>query len=115
MYRSIANLFMENTKNTVENVNEVINVENESAMKQEELMHEAEYELKQEIMNEVCNPENEKKMKQESVKFEVEIDLNGDGRMAAFARGLNRGVNEKNVLALAERMKAKGYRKAEVV
>lgn len=113
MYRSIANLFMENTKNTVENVNEVINVENGSAMKKEGLMHEAENDLKQEIMNEVYNPEHESAMK-EGTKM-VEINLNGECRMAAFARGLNRGVNEKSVALLTERMVAKGYRKAEQV
>lgn len=80
-----------------------------------DLMHEAENDLKQEIMDEVSNPVNEKEMNQESVKWEVEIDLGGDGRMAAFARGLNRGVSEKNVRSLAERMKVKGYRRAEVV
>ena len=84
-------------------------------MKKEELMHETENDLKQEIMNEVHNPENERKMRQESGKFEVEIDLNGECRMAAFARGLNRGVNEKSVALLTERMVAKGYRKAEQV
>lgn len=84
-------------------------------MKQEELMHEAENDLKQEIMNEVYNPENERKMREENEKWEVGIDLGGVCRRAAFARGLNRGVSEKNVRALAERMKVKGYRRAEVV
>lgn len=78
-------------------------------------MHEAENDLKQEIISEVYNPENEKNMRQENGKQEVEIDLGGVCRRAAFARGLNRGVSEKNVSALAERMKVKGYRRAEVI
>lgn len=52
---------------------------------------------------------------QESITTEVEVNLNGECRMAAFARGVNRGVNNRQVTALAERMLAKGYRRGEVV
>lgn len=81
---------------------------------QEELSHEAAVELRNEIINEVYNPENVEEMEQKEKKM-VEVNLNGECRMAAFARGLNRGVNEKSVALLTERMVEKGYRKAEQV
>lgn len=50
-----------------------------------------------------------------SITTEVEVNLNGECRMAAFARGVNRGVNNCQVTKLAERMLSKGYRRGEVV
>lgn len=86
-------------------------------------MTEAVTDLKQEIMNEVYNlvddndvaNEKENQMKETIREHEVSIDLGGERRKAAFARGLNRGVSEKSIAELAERMKAKGYRRAEVI
>lgn len=101
------------TQNASENVNaasmaaSVEPLNNVSDMKQEELMLEATAELQRDLQEEAS--------KNERAKHEVEISLNGECRMAAFARGINRGVSEKNVLALAKHMKEKGYRKAEVV
>lgn len=57
---------------------------------------------------------SQKNMEKETLN-EVEICLNGECRLAAFVRGVNRGVINKHVTALAELMLEKGYRKAELV
>ena len=101
------------TQNVAESVNaasmaaSVEHLNNVNSMKQEELMLEATAELQRDLQEEAS--------KSERAKYEVEISLNGECRMAAFSRTLNRRVNTKVVCSLAARMKEKGYRKAEVI
>ena len=95
------------TVNAVSMAASVEHLNNVSNMKQEELMLEATAELQRDLQEEAS--------KSERAKYEVKISLNGECRMAAFSRTLNRRVNTKVVSSLAARMKEKGYRKAEVI
>lgn len=107
---------MNTTVNTVENVTVVANNQDSNNMTEQNVVVATPNATETDNAVETASVETKKSKTMKKKEFqEVTITADGKSRKAAFAEGINRCVNLKNVQTIFSNMKVKGYRTAEIV